>query len=78
MFSFYPAHHDSHVHIVKKMKTAEAVSTPTVPEPSEEANSRVSSPGMTKDEASQFPGTGCSCELFESGPARLAVRGEGQ
>ena len=38
------------------MKKANAVSTPTVPEPSEEANSRLSSPDMTKDEASRFRG----------------------
>ena len=46
-----------HAEIVIKemnMKKANAVSTPTLPEPSEEANSRLSSPDMTKDEASRF------------------------
>ena len=38
------------------MKQANAVSTPTVPESSEEANLRLSSPDMTKDEASRFRG----------------------
>ena len=41
---------------VMNMKKANAVSTPTVPEPSEEANSWLSSPDMTKDEASRFRG----------------------
>ena len=48
-----------HAEIVIKemnMKKANAVSTPIVPEPSEEANSRLSSPDMTKDEASLFRG----------------------
>ena len=47
-----------HAEIIKEMnmKKANAVSTPTVPEPSEEANSRLSSPDMTKDEASRFRG----------------------
>ena len=48
-----------HAEIVIKemnMKKENAVSTPTVPEPSEEANSRLSSPDMTKDEASRFGG----------------------
>ena len=48
-----------HAEIVIKemnMKRANAVSTPTVPEPSEEANSRLSSPDMTKGEASRFRG----------------------
>ena len=48
-----------HAEIVIKemnMKKANAVSTPTVPEPSEEANSRSSSLDMTKDEASRFEG----------------------
>ena len=48
-----------HAEIVIKemnMKKANAVSTPTVPETSEEANSRLSSPDMTKDEASRFRG----------------------
>ena len=36
------------------MKQANAVSTPTVPKSSEEANLRLSSPDMTKDEASRF------------------------
>ena len=42
-----------HAEIVIKemnMKKANAVSTPSVPEPSEEANSRLSSPDITKDE----------------------------
>ena len=45
--------------VIKGMsvKKASAVSTPTVPEPSEEANLRLSSPDMTKDEASRFRGT---------------------
>ena len=38
------------------MKKANAVSTPTVPEPSEEANSRLSSPDTTKNDASRFWG----------------------
>ena len=38
------------------MKKANAVSTPTVPELSEEANLRLSNPTMTKDEASRFRG----------------------
>ena len=48
-----------HAEIVIKemnMKQANAVSTPTVPESSEEANLRLSSPDMTKDEASRFRG----------------------
>ena len=47
-----------HADIVIKMnmKQANAVSTPTVPESSEEANLRLSSPDMTKDEASRFRG----------------------
>ena len=68
-----------HAEIVTKemnMKKANSVSRPPVPEPSEEANSRLSSPDMTKDEASRFRGLGCSCELFKSGPTRLAVRGK--
>ena len=40
---------------IKEMNMKKA-STPTVPEPSEEANSRLSSPNMTKDEASRFRG----------------------
>ena len=42
--------------VIKEMNTkkANAVSTPTVPEPSEEANSRLRSADMTKDEASRF------------------------
>ena len=36
------------------MKNANVVSTPTVPEPSEEAKLRLSSPDMTRDEASPF------------------------
>ena len=46
-----------HAEIVIKemnMKEAIAVSSPTVPEPSEEANLWLSSPDMTKDEASRF------------------------
>ena len=46
-----------HAEIVIKemnMKKANAVSTPTVPEPSEEANLRLRSADMTKDEASRF------------------------
>ena len=38
------------------LNKANAVSTPTVPEPSEAANSRLSSPDLTKDEASRFRG----------------------
>ena len=38
------------------MKKAYAASTPTVSEPSEEANLRLSSPDMTKDEAPRFRG----------------------
>ena len=38
------------------MKKANVASTPAVPEPSEEAHFRVSSPAMTDDEASRFPG----------------------
>ena len=48
-----------HAEIIIKemnMKQANTVSTPTVPESSEEANLRSSSPGMTKNEASRFPG----------------------
>ena len=46
-----------HAKIVIKemnMKKANAAPTPTVPKPSKEANSRLSSPDMTKDEASRF------------------------
>ena len=44
--------------VIKEMnvKKANAVSTPIVPEPSEEANSRLSGPDMTKNDASRFRG----------------------
>ena len=48
-----------HAEIVIKemnMKKAHAVSAATVPESTEEANLRLSSPDMTKDEASWFRG----------------------
>ena len=48
-----------HAEIVIKdmnMKRANAVSTPTVPEPNEGKNLRLNSPDMTKDEASRFRG----------------------
>ena len=68
-----------HAEIVIKemnMKQANTVSTPTVPESSEEASLGSSSPGMTKNEASRFPGLVARVVYFESGSARLAVRGE--
>ena len=68
-----------HAEIVIKemnMKQANAVSAPTVPESSEEANLRLSSPDMTKDKASRFRGLVARVNHLESGSARLAARGE--
>ena len=58
------------------MKKRSALSTPAVAEPNEAENIAFSSLDMTKDRASRFQGLTFSCELFESGLARLAVRGE--
>ena len=46
---------------------SKCVSTPTVPEPSEAENSRLSSLDMTKDEASRFRGLVARANHFKSG-----------
>ena len=50
--------------------------TPTVPEPSEAANSRLSSPDLTKDEASRFRGLVARVNFLSLDRPDLAVRGK--